>query len=47
VIIAVGRADPDAGLPEHLAVRETAPRTRYQVSDLLLETTPAYGLVAA
>jgi nitroreductase len=47
VIIAVGRADPDADLPEHLAVRETAPRTRYPVSDLLLDRAPTYELVAA
>jgi nitroreductase len=47
VVIAVGRADPDAGLPEHLAVRETAPRTRYPVSDLLLDRTPEYELAAA
>jgi nitroreductase len=36
VVLAVGRADPDAELPSHLAARETAPRTRRQVSDLLL-----------
>jgi nitroreductase len=36
VVLAVGRADPDAQLPGHLAARETAPRTRYPVSDLLL-----------
>jgi nitroreductase len=47
VIIAVGRADPDAELPEHLAARETAPRTRHSVSDLLLARTPAYELDAA
>ncbi len=41
VIIAVGRADPDAGLPEHLAAREAAPRTRRPVSDLLLAGTAA------
>jgi nitroreductase len=39
VVIAVGRADPDAGLPVHLAERETAPRTRLPVSDLLLDST--------
>src|ERR1700722_8389952 len=33
VVIAVGRADPDAELPSHLAARETAPRTRYPLSD--------------
>jgi nitroreductase len=36
VVLAVGRADPDAGLPDHLAARESAPRTRHPVSDLLL-----------
>jgi nitroreductase len=36
VVLAVGRADPDAELPGHLAAREAAPRTRYPVSDLLL-----------
>lgn len=36
VVLAVGRADPDAELPGHLAARETAPRTRHPVSDLLL-----------
>jgi nitroreductase len=47
VIIAVGRADPDAVLPESLAARETAPRTRHPVSDLLLDQAPAYQLAAA
>ncbi len=41
VVIAVGRADPGAGLPEHLAAREVAPRTRRPVSDLLLAGTAA------
>ena len=36
VVLAVGRADPNAELPSHLAARETAPRTRHPVSDLLL-----------
>ena len=36
VVLAVGRADPDAELPDHLAARETAPRTRHPVSRLLL-----------
>jgi nitroreductase len=47
VIIAVGRVDPDAELPGHLAAREMAPRTRHSVSDLLLARTPAYELAAA
>ncbi len=47
VIIAVGRADPDAALPPRLAERETAPRTRHPVGSLLLDPAPAYGLAAA
>jgi nitroreductase len=47
VVVAVGRADPDAELPGRLAARETAPRTRRPVSELLLEATPAYELDAA
>ncbi len=42
VVLAVGRADPEAELPSHLADREAAPRTRHPVSDLLLaERRPA------
>jgi len=47
VVVAVGRADPDAVLPERLAGRETAPRTRRPVSDLLLTPVEASELVAA
>jgi nitroreductase len=47
VVLAVGRADPDAELPGHLAVRETAPRTRHPVSDLLLASAAANYLSAA
>ena len=47
VVLAVGRADPDAELPDHLAARETAPRTRHPVSDLLLTSAPANYLSAA
>src|SRR5438874_10698682 len=36
VVLAIGRQDGAAGLPGPLAARETAPRTRYPVSDLLL-----------
>jgi nitroreductase len=36
VVIAVGRADPDAELPGPLAAREAAPRTRRPLGDLLL-----------
>ena len=47
VVLAVGRADPDAELPGHLAARETAPRTRHPLSDLLLDAAPAEYLKAA
>ena len=47
VVVAIGRTDPVAELPGHLAARETAPRTRRPVSELLLDSTPAYELVAA
>ena len=36
VILAVGRQDSDAELPEQLASREAAPRTRSPLGDLLL-----------
>lgn len=36
VVLAIGRPGTTAHLPEHLASRETAPRTRRPVSDLLL-----------
>lgn len=36
VVVAVGRHDPAADLPEALAVRETAPRTRLPLEALLL-----------
>jgi nitroreductase len=41
VVLAVGRADPDAELPSHLADREVAPRTRHPLSDLLLADAAA------
>jgi nitroreductase len=43
VVLAIGRRDGAAELPEPLAARETAPRTRRPVSDLLLpaRTEPA------
>jgi nitroreductase len=47
VVLAVGRADPDAELPSHLAAREAAPRTRHPVSDLLLTSAAATSLSAA
>ena len=36
VVVAVGRHDPDAELPEALAARERAPRTRHPLGSLLL-----------
>ena len=36
VVLAIGRRDDAAELPEPLAARETAPRTRRPVSDLML-----------
>ena len=39
VVLAVGRRDPDAHLPEQLAARERAPRTRAPLEDLLLPAT--------
>ena len=47
VVLAVGRADPGAELPSHLATREAAPRTRHPVSDLLLTPAAATHLSAA
>lgn len=47
VIIAIGRADPDAELPEYLAAREAAPRTRRPVADLLLGDPAKADLNAA
>ena len=47
VVLAIGRHDEDAGLPEPFAARETAPRTRRPLSDLLLPAGPAPQLTAA
>jgi nitroreductase len=47
VVLAIGRRDGLADLPEHLAAREAAPRTRRPVSDLLLTTGSARELAAA
>ncbi len=47
VILAIGRRDDFADLPEPLATREAAPRTRRPVSDLLLPALPARQLEAA
>ena len=46
VILAVGRHDSEAGLPEPLAAREAAPRTRHPLGDLLLPA-PVADPVAA
>jgi len=47
VVLAVGRADPDAELPSHLAAREAAPRTRQPLSDLLLDSVAVDYVKAA
>ena len=47
VVLAVGRRDSAADLPEPLAVREAAPRTRRPVSDLLLPAGAEPDLAAA
>jgi nitroreductase len=47
VVLAIGRRDGTAGLPEPLAARETAPRTRRPVSDLLLPARTEPEQVAA
>jgi len=47
VVLAIGRRDGTAELPEPLAARETAPRTRRPVSDLLLPARTEPGLAAA
>ena len=46
VVLAIGRHDSEAGLPEPLAAREAAPRTRHPLSDLLLPA-PAVRPLAA
>ena len=43
VVIAVGRRDPDAVLPEPFAARETAPRTRLTLDEIML--TPALDVL--
>jgi nitroreductase len=47
VIVAIGRQDSTAALPEPLAAREAAPRTRHPVSDLLLPARTARTAAAA
>ena len=41
VILAIGRPDSTADLPAPLAARESVPRTRHQVSDVLLPARTA------
>jgi nitroreductase len=47
VVLAIGRCDSTADLPEPFAARETAPRIRRPVSDLLLAARSELGLAAA
>lgn len=47
VVVAVGRHDPDASLPQALAERETAPRSRQSLDALLLAPFPEAGTRAA
>ena len=47
VVLAIGRRDSTADLPEPFAARETAPRTRRPVSDLLLPARSEPDLAAA
>src|SRR5271169_2452362 len=47
VILAIGRRDGTADLPEPFAAREAAPRTRQPVGDLLLSARPQPELAAA
>jgi nitroreductase len=46
VVLAVGRRDSEAGLPEPLAAREATPRTRHPLGDLLLPAPAARPLAA-
>ncbi len=47
VILAIGRPGSSADLPESLAARETAPRTRHPVTDLLIPARTSRDLAAA
>jgi nitroreductase len=47
VIVAIGRHDASAELPESFAARETAPRSRRSLADLLLSDGPARQPAAA
>ena len=46
VVLAIGRHDSEAGLPEPLAAREAAPRTRHPLGDLLLPASAGHPLAA-
>ena len=46
VVLAVGAADPGAELPSPLAARETAPRVRRSLEQLLLHPLPAHRTAA-
>jgi nitroreductase len=43
VVLAIGRRDVTADLPERLAAREAAPRTRRPISDLMLPSLPSHS----
>ncbi len=47
VVLAIGRHDSAADLPEPLAAREATPRSRYQLDDLLLPASVAERQLAA
>ena len=47
VVLAIGRQDSAADLPERFAAHEAAPRTRQPVGDLLLPARPQPELAAA
>ncbi len=47
VIVAIGSLDSARDLPEAIAARETAPRARRPIGDLLLPADPARQLAAA
>ncbi|BEP15421.1 nitroreductase family protein [Acidothermaceae bacterium B102] len=46
VVVAIGQHDPAAALPEALAARETAPRTRLPLDELILNADAAARRVA-
>ncbi len=47
VVLAIGRYDAEADLPEYLAARDATPRTRRPLSDLLLPARSRRELAAA